>query len=246
MSLNESPLGPNDRQERPELGTPSLGWVFLAAVAALGIEASGPMMVPIRAWLVGSHEFFHALAAWLTGASVESIRVDAMHGLTMTRGGLYPLISCAGYVGTGAFGALCLRYCGRVWMRYVFETFCVALGLALVFKSGFSPGFGFGLAWALGVDALALWVVRLVKGPFLLALAGCLYLAFGLDDLRALLFYATSQTDAGLLARWMGLPALAWPIALAYGALMALMWFWAARGLAREAWAGRRGSSVKA
>ena len=215
---------------------PSLKWVALAALAAILMESVGFGMLPIKAWLTSSHELFHAMAGWLTGGVVESIQADGEHGgVTYTRGGIYPIISCAGYLGCGGFGALCLRYSGRPAMRAAFMAFCVALPLALLVKGRFiQGGYGVGMAEALAVDALALWAARSRWSQFVLALSGCLFLSMGLDDLRVLLVYATDQTDAGLLARWMGLPFLAWPIALAYAGAMLAMWFWAFRGLARD------------
>jgi Peptidase M50B-like len=55
------------------------------------------------------HETSHAIAAVITGGTVESliVRINGS-GVTYTRGGLQLLISSAGYVGTTLFGALLL------------------------------------------------------------------------------------------------------------------------------------------
>lgn len=217
---------------------PSWRWVLAAGVAAIALEAAGWAMLPAKAWLVASHEFFHALAGWATGASVESIQAESMQGATFTRGGWYPVISCAGYLGCGALGAACLRYCARPAMRWGFQAFCAGLALALVAKGSYSNGYALGMAEALCVDALALWAARRAWAPFALALCGCLFLSMGFDDARALLFDATSRTDAGLLALHLGLPFLAWPIALGYAACMAGFWWWAVKGLVRDARSG--------
>lgn len=215
---------------------PGIKWVLLAAAAAMALEASGFAMLPLKAWMVCSHEFFHALAGWLTGGQVQSLRADGEHGgVTYTSGGIYPLISCAGYLGCGLFGAACLRFSSSRGMALAFQAFCAALAAALVAKGSWTTGYGWGMAQALGVDALALLAARRGKAQFVLALCGCLFLAMGFDDVRVLLFYATSQTDAGLLARWMGMPFLAWPIALGYACAMAAMWWWAVKGLAKRA-----------
>ena len=217
---------------------PSWRWVLAAGVVAVVLEASGWAMLPVKAWLVASHEFFHALAGWGTGGSVESIQAESMQGVTFTRGGWYPLISCAGYLGCGALGAVCLRYCARPAMRWGFQVFCVCLALALLVKGGYSNGYALGMSEALCIDALALWAARRAWAPFALALCGCLFLSMGFEDVKVLLVYATSQTDAGLLARHWGMPFLAWPIALFYAAAMVGFWWWAARGLARDARSG--------
>jgi hypothetical protein len=218
-----------------ERHAPSWRWVVAAALVAVALEASGWGMLPAKAWLVASHEFFHALAGWLTGASVESIQAESMQGVTFTRGGWYPVISCAGYLGSGLFGALCLRYCARPAMRWGMQGFCACLAFALIIKGGYSGGYAFGMIQALVVDALVFWTARRAWAPFALALCGCLFLSLGFDDVKVLLFYATAETDAGLLARHFGMLFLAWPIALAYASAMAGFWWWAVKGLARDA-----------
>lgn len=223
-----------DRTRVANHAPPAMRWILAGAVASLAMEASGVGMAPFRAWLVGAHEFFHALAGWLTGASVESIRVDSMHGLTMTRGGWYPFISCAGYLGSGAFGAFCLRYCARESMRIVFMAFCACLAAALAIKGNSGGEYGAGIFIAGALDILALWAAKSRFAPFVLAFSGCLFMSLGFEDARVLLVYATSETDAGLLARWLGLPILAWPIALTYCAAMGAMWFWAAKGALKD------------
>lgn len=225
------------RQSGSRAHVPSWRWIAMAMAAALLLECFGWAMFPLRAWLVASHEFFHALAGWLTGGVVESIQARSMEGVTYTSGGFYPFISCAGYVGSGMMGAACLRWCAEPKMRISFMVFCTFLGAALVAKGKFGDGYAWGMACALAVDALALWGAWTAKGrwaPFVMALAGCLFLSTGFEDVRTLLIYATGRTDAGLLARHWGLPFLAWPIALCYAIVMAAMWWWALASLARD------------
>ena len=211
---------------------PSALWVIAAALVALGLELSGLAKYEIMNWLVATHEFFHALAGWLTGGSVESIRADGAHGgVTYTVGGFYPLISCAGYLGTGFLGAMCLRYSDSKNMAKIFQFFCVTLASALLIKGKYLDGYGLGMLWALAVDVLIFFIVRSSRYRFVLALVGCLYLSMGFDDAKMLLIYGTDQTDAGLLANYLGMRFLALPIALGYAAAMAGMWFWAFKSL---------------
>ena len=215
---------------------PSAMWVGVAAAVALGLEFSGIGKYGIMGWLVATHEFFHAMAGWLTGGAVDSIRADGAHGgVTYTVGGFYPLISCAGYLGTGLFGALCLRYSGSKAMARTFQVFCIALAAGLVVKGKYMDGYGLGMVLALAMDALAFWAAGTLRYRFVLALVGCLYLSMGFDDAKMLLVYGTRQTDAGLLARHIGMDFLALPIALFYSGSMAAMWWWAFRGMALKA-----------
>lgn len=213
--------------------SPSVGWAFLASGFFLALWALGVPLGPVQAWLVGLHEFFHALAAIVTGGSVQLIQTSSdSGGATISSGGFYPVMSMAGYVGTGALGALCLRHCGSAWVRLALMAACVGLALALIF---FTRGAWSGALQALAVDVAVFWLARSRAGSLATGCCGALLLSMGLTDARVLLIEATSRTDAGLLADWLGAPWLAWPIALGYVAAMAVLWIWALWGLARDA-----------
>lgn len=222
----------------PVKTAPGWGFALVAALAAVALEALSWPLYPLRSWMVAHHEFFHALGAWATLGEVVSISTYADHGATMSRGGFYPVVSMAGYLGCALYGAACLRWCARGTMRGAYLGLGGALCLALLWKGRFLDGGWLGAGVAVAIEALALLWVRSKWAPYCLALSGCLFLGMGLDDLRALLVEATSRTDAGLLARHLGMPFLAWPIALAYAGGMCSAWAWAARGLWRDARAG--------
>src|SRR5262249_31138368 len=83
---------------------------FLIVAAALTIMISylpsGLIVAyPIRLLVTFIHEGGHALAALLTLGSVEKLMISAdASGVTLTRGGLPPLIASAGYLTTTAYG----------------------------------------------------------------------------------------------------------------------------------------------
>jgi hypothetical protein len=214
----------------------SRGWGSGMGLAGLPLWMLWAAADGVGAWLTAFHEFFHALAAWITGGSALSIKTSGHEGgATITQGGFYPFISCAGYLGCGAFGAFCVRRCGARSARGVCAALCVAVAAALLAKGQWADGSWVGLWQALGVNAVALWSLRSRHGSVALAYIGALFLASGLDDAAVLLVHATRETDAGLLARHLGMEFLAWPIALMYAAGMLLAWVWAARGLLRDA-----------
>lgn len=221
------------RRVRVAASSPSVGWAFLASGIVLALWAVDAPLGPVQAWLVGLHEFFHALAAIATGGSVELIQTSSdSGGSTISRGGFYPVMSMAGYVGTGALGAMCLRRCGSAWARLALMAACAGLALALVLLTRGAWG---GALQALAVDVAVFWLVKSRAGALATGFCGALLLSMGLTDARVLLIEATSKTDAGLLADWLGAPWLAWPIALGYVAAMAALWIWALWGLARDA-----------
>ena len=65
------------------------------------------LIKPFRFFVVLVHEVNHAAAALITGGEVLEIRTHWNEsGHTLTKGGFFPLISAAGYVGSALWGAL--------------------------------------------------------------------------------------------------------------------------------------------
>ncbi|MCA1593436.1 MAG: M50 family metallopeptidase [Acidobacteria bacterium] len=191
---------------------------------------------PFQLFVTFIHEGGHALAAVLTGNSVQSLSVALdTSGLTETlipQGGLFSqvFISSAGYLGATAFGALLLwlvRH--RVKARVVLAgSAVVILGLTLVFgfvvpltNLSFSPfTLVAGVLIAAGLLASAkfagLRVANFLVG--FLAVQCVLNALFNLRDLAMLSLEANEGTDAGNMARLFSI----WPLSSSF--FWAIFW----------------------
>ena len=68
-----------------------------------------PIIYPVKIFVILLHEISHAVAAILTGGSVEKIILDLhLAGNTITKGGNQILIALSGYVGSLFIGSLIL------------------------------------------------------------------------------------------------------------------------------------------
>ncbi|MBT3604705.1 MAG: M50 family peptidase, partial [Candidatus Latescibacteria bacterium] len=75
------------------------GLHMLLAVIALALWDT-PFVKPFRVFVVWMHEMGHAMATLVTGGEVAELRVRWNEsGHVMSRGGIRPIISSAGYVG---------------------------------------------------------------------------------------------------------------------------------------------------
>lgn len=84
-------------------------WQLLALTAAVFALWQTPVVVPLKILIVFLHELSHALAAWLTGGTVEQISVSPQQGgFAVTRGGNLFAILSAGYLGSLILGAAIL------------------------------------------------------------------------------------------------------------------------------------------
>ena len=200
---------------------------------------------PFRIFVTFIHEGGHAIAALLTGNSVESLSVamNASGETYTTQGGLISqmFIASAGYLGSMAFGALLL-----VLIRKAIAARLVLLGSAiLVFTLTMIYGLikpVFSLTGWSGIPFTLLAGVILSIGLFLIARfasarVATFFVSFlavqcvlnALFDLKTVFFLSSSftttvPTDAVNMAHATGIPAILWAavwIAVALG----ILWF---------------------
>ena len=200
---------------------------------------------PFRIFVTFIHEGGHAIAALLTGNSVESLSVamNASGETYTTQGGLISqaFIASAGYLGSMAFGALLL-----VLIRKAIAARFVLLGSA-IFVFALTMIYGlikpvFSLTGWSGIPFTLLAGVILSVGLFLIARfasprVATFFVSFlavqcvlnALFDLKTVFFLSapfapTVPTDAVNMAHATGLPAIVWAavwIAMALG----ILWF---------------------
>ncbi len=217
---------------------------------------------PFRIFVTFIHEGGHAVAALLTGNSVQSLSVamNASGETYTTQGGIFSrmLVSSAGYLGAMAFGSILLVLIRKaVGARIVLAgSALLILMLTTVFglikplmagSWGSLSGVPFtlfaGIILAVGLFAVARFASARVA-TFVLSLLAVQCVLNALLDLKTVLFLSSPfapavPTDAQNMALATGVPALVWTllwIALAFGILMlALRLYVAARERAFDA-----------
>lgn len=188
---------------------------------------------PFRIFVTFIHEGGHAIAAVLTGNSVDSLSVAAnASGETYTtQGGLLSqmFVSSAGYVGSMAYGALLLILIRRSITARAVLIGSAAIVFALtmiygVFKPVIAGGAWSGIPFTLmagtlltvGLIAVAKFASARVASFFVSFLAVQLVLN-ALLDLKTVFFLSspfapTVPTDAMNMANATGIPAIFWAV----------------------------------
>ena len=200
---------------------------------------------PFRIFVTFIHEGGHAIAALLTGNSVQSLSVamNASGETYTTQGGLISqvFIASAGYLGSMAFGALLLVLIRRAVAARIVLLSCAVLifGLTMIYgliKPVFSFSSWSGIPFTLVAGTLiAAGLVLIAR--FASARVATFFVSFlavqcvlnALFDLKTVFFLSSpfagsAQTDAFNMSQATGLPAILWTvvwIALALG----ILWF---------------------
>ena len=207
----------------------------LLAAAALSlalwfIPYAWVLAYPFQLFVTFIHEGGHALAAVLTGNSVQSLSVSLdTSGLTETltpQGSFFSrmLISSAGYLGAISFGALLLWLVRlRVKARAILVGSAVVIA-ALTAVFGFLvPLTNFSLSPFTILSGAAITVGLLAGAKYLgaaarnflvsfLAVQCVLDALFNLRDLFFLSLGSDAQTDAGNMAALTGIPSIFWAL----------------------------------
>ena len=200
--------------------TASLLWRYrfhlLGTLVAIALWNS-PFIYPFRLFMVIVHEVCHAAAAIVTGGEVLEMKTHwDESGHTLTIGGLFPVISAAGYVGSAVLGALLIRTGVLPQLqRFVLA----AIGAATMVMTMWYTPFGdmdsfLGIFGGLLLLSMAIKSERASKAAA--TWFGIMLCLYSLHDFRTDLWLYPEMTDAGILARHWGLPILAYPIALTW------------------------------
>jgi hypothetical protein len=218
---------------------PQLKLLLIATVITIAlwfIPYAEYLVYPIRLFVTFIHEGSHALAALLTGSSVQSLTVSTDgSGMVQTAstGWLSALFtSSAGYLGTTAFGVLLLLLIRRAFSaRIVLMVSAAFIGLMTLLFGLFSPlwnvfavdvSFGSvaftvvsGVILTAGLFATARYASARTA-QFVLSFLAVQCVLNALSDLKTLFFINAPFTgshihsDAANMAAATGLPAIAW------------------------------------
>jgi hypothetical protein len=231
-SLPNYALTPRDSVRR------NMRYLLLATLVTLAlwyIPYSDLLLYPLRLFITFIHESGHAIAATITGGSVDSLRVlPNGEGVTMVR--VSPwwawLSLSGGYLGTALFGALMLqvgrlnrwRNAGRATLYIIAGTI---LSITLLWANNPVTN-GFTLVIGLLMAAI-LWAIARFTSPsvaeFVAAFLAVQCSLNALSDLRMLFALTTTTTrdnDAVFMSQQYGLPPVFWAVLWAVIALVIL------------------------
>jgi hypothetical protein len=190
---------------------------------------------PFRVFMVMIHELCHGAAAIVTGGEVVEVRTHwGESGRTLTRGGIFPVISAAGYVGSAFLGAFII-YAGSwgLLQRAILAGVgCVTLGMTLMYTPAMGVDFAVGSVSGVLLLMVAVRSERLTR--WIAAWLGVMLCLYSLYDFRTDLWMQPEQTDAGILARHWGIQMLTYPIAFVWVILSVLAMVLAMRSVVRR------------
>lgn len=215
----------------------TLIWAAVACVLAMFVPVIQLIGIPLEYLNAHTHEMCHAIAACLTGGSVQFIKVFAdASGVTPIYGGMIPIEGSAGYVGASIIGVL-LILSSRTpkEARRSLKILAVALSLSmLIWVRGDTAGVISGIVWIAVLFAASSYLPDrgVLFAATFLGLEQCLHSIQSLLTLTNITLVTHQHSDAILLQQSTGLPAPFW--AIGWTAFSGLLMFTALRGAFRK------------
>lgn len=175
---------------------------------------------PLFFYITSIHELCHAYMAIFTGGNVHQIDLYATGGHTITSGGIFILISLAGYIGTTFIGAILVYLSNKENLLKIFLTIfsiIVIFSYFIYIKSFFNLYFMSTLI----ISGIIMYLSTTKFASILGLTLGSIFIIDSFSDAKIYLFSKLMgqsniiyNTDAGILARELGTELLTLPIAL--------------------------------
>lgn len=172
------------------------------------------VLTPLALLNTHLHELCHALAALLTGGSVEAIKVYSnLGGVALVQGGSLPIVAMSGYVGSSVIGGLLILVAGKkdharqaLWILFGLLTFSM-----IVFVRGDVVGVVSGLAW-IAVLFLCAWKLPDDGASFLAQFLGIQQCLTSMLAFAALfnVSFGYGHSDAKIMEQATGIPDVVW------------------------------------
>ncbi len=189
-------------------------WQLIAIVAVVFALWTTPVILPLKILVVFLHEASHALAALLTGGSVDEMSLSLLEGgHVISRGGNLFWIISAGYLGSLLLGAglFVIALQTRLDKGLVGLLGALMVGLALIYMREMFP-----LLFCLGVGGVLLAVAWFLDQRIndlvlrIIGLTSMMYVPY--DIFSDTLLRSHLRSDARIMAELIGGPTMFWGV----------------------------------
>lgn len=194
--------------------------IFVISFMAITLLKDINFFEPIFYYITAVHEMCHAFFALISGGKVGFIDLSNHGGVTGTMGGFFPIISMGGYIGTTIIGLILILMSQKEalvdWGLRIFSVIMLIMYITYM-KSYINIYFISTLA----ITLIIFGSTYLNNTKYLSIVLGSFFIFDSFSDAKVYLFSKITgesniiyQTDAGILARHIGLEILALPIAI--------------------------------
>lgn len=184
------------------------------------------LFVPLKLYTTAIHEGWHALVTLVTGGVILEINLQKDGaGHVVSDGGIFLLISPAGYIGSAITGALLIISAKKeIYSRLgLFVVSLLIISLNMVYIDTY-----FSIAFLNSILVSVLIMLAIFKADFSQNLAvffGTILAVDSFSDIKKIIFQMPYETDAGILAGYLGAKFLAIPIAVIFSTICMIIWY---------------------
>ncbi|ORX82501.1 hypothetical protein BCR32DRAFT_267583 [Anaeromyces robustus] len=175
---------------------------FVVILIFWNVKYLNTILWPFKIFTVGLHELSHAIAGKLTGAKIESIKIDADEGgSTVMRGGKRWATLPAGYIGSSIFGALMI-FCG--FNEQASKICAIVIGISMILLLWYAKNWIARIITVIFVGLIALaWYLEggkyLIYVVLFLGVMSCFYSLW--DIVEDVVLHKINESDASKFAK---------------------------------------------
>lgn len=184
------------------------------------------LFTPLKLYTTAIHEGWHAFITLITGGSIKKIHLDINgSGHAISKGGIFVLIAPAGYIGSAITGALLIISAKKEIISKVILSVIssVILYLNLVYIDSY-----LSIAFISSILTSIFIIISIFKtnsSSYIAIFLGTILAVNSFEDIKIIIFKVPYQTDAGILARNLGMEFLTIPISIIISIICMYIWW---------------------
>lgn len=184
------------------------------------------LFTPFKLYTTAIHEGWHALITLITGGEIVEISLENNgSGHVVSRGGLLILITSAGYIGSAITGGLLIISAKSETVSKIslFLISLIIIILNIIYIDSYaSVAFLSSIAMSL---ILLNIIFKTSLSNNIAIFLGTILAVDSFGDIRKIIFQIPYKTDAGILARNLGMEFMTIPIAIIFSVICMYIWW---------------------
>lgn len=229
MNKNQNEITNENKKSNRQINKKYLLLMFFISFSMFFIFKDSLLFTPISFYVTSVHEVCHAITTILTGGTVMELNLHNSGGFVASSGGIFPLISMSGYIGTAIIGATML-YCSKseTLINIYFTIFSITIILVnIIFINSY---FNIWFFSSVFISVLILISVKLHYTRYIGVILSSIFAVDSFQDIRAYLLlklvgFNGSKTDAEILAEYFHLSWFSFVFALLFSALTIFIYY---------------------
>lgn len=184
------------------------------------------IFTPLKLYTTAIHEGWHAIVTIITGGSINEISLlKDGSGHVLSQGGIFLLIAPAGYIGSAITGGILIISAKK---EFIAKIVLFVISSVILFLNSIYIDSYFSIAFISSILMSIFLIISVFKtnnSSYIAIFLGTILAVDSFGDIKKIIFQIPYQTDAGLLAKNLGIEFMTIPIAIIFSVICMYIWW---------------------